>query len=387
MLERWGELSPGQRQRLLGGGAIVLVVLVLLGMLACLANSPAPAPTATPNPSPTPSSRPPTPSPPPLPPSPTPSASPSPSAPSGFAPLDGLAADPSLANRLPLAVMVDDNVRTRPQAGYTHASIVYQAPNDGGEDRYMLIFQGQDSALVGNVRSTRPYFAAWASEYGAALGHYGGDWTALRIVREMNGRFLYDIDALSGAGAAYYRDRSAGVAPFNAFTSTDRIRSAARARGAPELMSGALALRPFADDLPAEERPSSGSINVPYRRGDTSYRYEPDTNSYLRFVAGRPQVDLLDGSRVSARNVIVQFVRLTYDPIERHHRVQMDYIGRGRAIVFRDGLAIEGTWRKSGRSELTRFFDESGNEIGLVRGSIFIQVVATNAAVTYNIGE
>jgi hypothetical protein len=50
------------------------------------------------------------------------------------------AADPSVADRLPLAVMIDDNVIARPQSGFNAASIVYQAPADGGED-YMLVFR------------------------------------------------------------------------------------------------------------------------------------------------------------------------------------------------------------------------------------------------------
>ena len=43
----------------------------------------------------------------------------------------------------PVAVMVDDNVQARPQYGINAASIVYQAPADGGEDRYMFVYQEQ----------------------------------------------------------------------------------------------------------------------------------------------------------------------------------------------------------------------------------------------------
>jgi len=70
----------------------------------------------------------------------------------------------ALANRLPLAVMIDDNVVSRPQSGFNAASIVYQAPADGGEDRYMLVFQELDGSDIGPVRSGRPYFVNWAAE-------------------------------------------------------------------------------------------------------------------------------------------------------------------------------------------------------------------------------
>lgn len=397
LFDRLGGWARPRRRGLTAGGFAGFFSIIAFAVAVGLQSPPPPSP--SPSPSPTPPALAVT-SPSPVPPSPSPSLSPAATAattptptpaptPLGpNAPLDGMPADPLVGHRLPLAVMVDDNVRTRPQAGYSRASIVYQAPTDGGEDRYMLIFQEQDAELVGNVRSTRYYYVAWASEYRAALGHYGGDHRSLSRLPTIDGRLVYDVDALSGGGRAFWRDKSAGRAPFNAFTSTERVRSVALAHGAPESMVGTLAARPFADDLPADERPAAGSINIAYRRGDTSYTYDHRSNSYLRSVAGKPQLDKLDGSRVTARNVIVQFVSLSYNRTERHNRVAMDVFGSGRAIVFRDGKAIEGTWRKrDGNAALTRFLDADGNEVSLVRGPIFIQVVPDNAAVTYKIGE
>ena len=49
------------------------------------------------------------------------------------------------------------------------------------------------------------------------------------------------------------------------------------------------------------------------------------------------------------------------------------------------GKAFVGTWRKKDAGDLTRFYDASGNEITLVRGRIFIQVVPTGTNVTYSL--
>jgi len=72
--------------------------------------------------------------------------------------LDGVLAPPDLAHRLPIAVMVSDNTVDRPQSGMSSASIVYQAPMEGGEDRYMLVFQEGTASDIGGVRSARPFF-------------------------------------------------------------------------------------------------------------------------------------------------------------------------------------------------------------------------------------
>lgn len=307
--------------------------------------------------------------------------------PADVASLDGLSVDPKLAARLPLAVMIDDNVQARPQEGFNRASIVYQAPADGGEDRYMLVFQEGDADRVGPVRSGRPYFVRWAAEYRAAFGHYGGDAKTLAFIPTIKGSLIYDVDALFGSAAAYHRDASRAK-PHNAYTSTSTFRSVAERGGAPGAMVPGLPTRLFADDLPADQRPTSGSIAIPYNRGATTYSYDRRSNSYLRSVAGKSHIDPLDGKRVTARNVVILFMRLSIDPESEpgHARPVLDQIGSGRAIVFRDGKAIEGTWRKSDQADLTRFYDKTGTEISLVRGRIFIQVVATGTKVTYKAG-
>jgi len=303
-----------------------------------------------------------------------------------FAALDGMPADPAKANRLPVAVMIDDNVIARPQSGFNAASIVYQAPADGGEDRYMLIFQEQDAPDIGPVRSGRPYFVYWAAEYRAGFAHYGGDEkTRFRVIPAATGKIMYDLDALAGSAGAFHRI-SGRKAPHNAYTSTADLWKTTARKKYPATMVAGLATRPFADDAPASERPTKGSLTVPYGRGATGYTYDPATNSYLRSVAGKAQKDAADGQRVTARNVVVLWMALSIDPESEagHRRPALAQIGKGTAWVFRDGKVIKGTWRKKDQGGLTSFFDASGNEISLVRGRIFIQVVPTGTKVTYD---
>ena len=106
----------------------------------------------------------------------------------------------------------------------------------------------------------------------------------------------------------------------------------------------------------------------------------------MRSVAGKAQIDAADGKRVTARNVVVLFQKYSIDPESEpgYHRPVFDHVGSGKALVFRDGHVIKGTWKKPSAAALTRFYDEAGKEISLVRGPIFIQVVPTGAKVTYD---
>lgn len=373
-------LSPRRPAALVGVAAIALAVLAA-GLIGSSSPGPERSPTvfaaaSTPpaNASPIPPS-----------PSPTEAPTPSPSPALAYAPLDGMPTTAERAARMPLAVLIDDNIVTRPQSGFSAASIVYHAPADGGETRYMFVFQEQDAPDVGPVRSTRPYFIRWAAEYRSVLAHYGGDLLARQWLLTIDGSLIYDLDALRGAFRAYHRIRTR-VAPFNAYTSTASLYRLADRWGFPTEMIDGLGARVFQDDAPEAERPESASVSVPYRTGRIDYTYDRAANTYLRSVAGRPQFDAATGERVEARNVIVLWVRLTIDSTtEPHHnRPVFHVVGDGKAVVLRDGVAISGRWVKKSDGDLTWIVDDAGEQIPLVRGPIYVQVVPIGTDVDWS---
>lgn len=377
-------------QRMARSTSVALLLGVVLAGCGSSANVPAPSPSAayvalvpsTPDPTPSPT--------------PTPAATAVPTAtpipgptalPTGSAPgIDGVMRPAALAFRTPLAVLIDDNIAARPQAGFNAASLVYQAPADGGETRYMLVFQGQDAPTIGPVRSGRPFFLRWAAEYRSGLAHYGGDYMTLgQTIPQLAGTFIYDIDALNGSGAAFHRVKTR-KAPHNGYTNTGSLRAVGTRRGMPATQHPGFGVRAYVDDASLADRPASSTISVPYARGAAGYTYDRAGNLYLRSVAGRAQVDAGDGKRVTARNVVVLFMRKSIDPNSEpgHARVVLDQIGSGSALVFREGRVWKATWRKDSVGDITRFFALDGTEIPLVRGRTFIQVVPTGTKLDYH---
>ncbi|MGZ6271932.1 MAG: DUF3048 domain-containing protein [Candidatus Limnocylindrales bacterium] len=313
---------------------------------------------------------------------PSPSASPSP----GLvpAPLDGLLVAPELAARWPVSVMIDDNVPARPQSGFNGASIVYQAPADGGETKYLFVFQEGDARDLGPVRSARPYFWRWAAEYRAIFGHFGGDARTERETAAVHGKLIYNVDALNGGGAAYHRI-NAREAPHNAYTTTAVLRRVGERLGAPATIAPGLPTRAFREDAPLEGRPKAATISIPYVTVRVGYAYDRASDSYLRSTNGKAQFDADGGGRVSARNVVVLFMKPYVDTSAEpgHQRPGFIQIGTGPALFFSEGRIVKGTWRKGSDGDLTRFYDASGREVALVRGQIYIQVVRTDTKVSY----
>ena len=349
-------MSP--RPTLLRGCCAVLALCLALGgcgsappsasPLVELAAAPSAAATPTPAPTPTPTAMP---------------TAASPAAPPidpTIADLTGVTTDPARAHRLPLAVLLDDNRVARPQSGFNRASIVYQAPADGGETRYMLVFQENDAPQIGPVRSARYYFLDWATEVRAAIAHYGGERRSRAQLTTFDGVRFTDIDALGRGAKAYHRVASR-TAPHNGYTSTTALWAMAAKLGGPSTVPLDAYRRPFVAPAATGGLPASQRIALRYQTGAVEYRFDRAADLYRRLLDGKPQVDPADKAAVTTRNVVVLFMPVRTDTkVEPgHSRPIVDAIGTGRALVFREGAVVEGTWSKA---------DETGPDPAARRG-------------------
>jgi hypothetical protein len=328
--------------------------------------SPTPVPTPTPTPTPVPT--------------PTPTPTPVPTPVPVPAPLTGVLVPPERAAQHPIAVMVDDLRPARPQSGFSAASVVWHAPAEGGIPRYMLVFQENIPGDVGPVRSARYYYIAWAAEWRAVYAHAGGSPQSLRTLREKgSGQLVYNADEFRWAKSfRRVRDR---FSPHNLYTDGEHLRALAKSlKAADGPMTPAWT---FGPDLAEIYRPRNGSIQVAYPANQVLFKYEWQTNTYLRSVSGeKKQVDASTGKRVNPKNVIVMLMR--FGPLNdgsNKHRLEADVVGSGTAWISTNGTTIKGTWRKDSLTEPTRFLDADGNPARLTAGQTFVQVLQAGSKV------
>lgn len=335
--------------------------------------SPTTAPTASPTASPTPT--------------PSPTATPAPTAVLVPAPLTGRMVPPEVAKRHPIAVMIDDHPNARPQSGFNDASVVWQAPAEGGIPRYMLIFQDRVPPSVGPVRSARQYYIAWAAEWNAVYAHVGGSPQALQTLREKGrGQFVYNADEFRWGGDYFHRTTDR-FAPHNVYTSGKELRQLASRLGAKDAKYKAA--WKFAADKHILLRPEGGTITTVYPWNTITYRYDRASNTYRRSVTGeKRQMDRGRDKPVAPKNVIVMsmsFGRLNDG--SRKNRLEAQFIGRGPAWIATNGKTIKGTWRKTSMTGPTRFFDAKGKPVTLTVGQTFIQVMPRGSKITVKDGK
>jgi hypothetical protein len=304
------------------------------------------------------------------------------------APLDGVPVSPAAARQHVIAVMIDDLSPARPQSGFSDASVVWQAPAEGGIPRYMMLFQENTPKAVGPVRSARYYYIAWASEWKAAYVHAGGSPQALATLRAQgSGQLVFNADQF--AWGNYFWRVTTRFPPHNLYTDGKHLRDLAKRLGA--TAPPAKAAWRFGPDAPLEQRPQGGRIEVDYLANQIIYRYDRATNTYRRFVTGstKQQVDAGTKQPVAPKNVVI--MRMVFGALNdghpNKHRLEAQITGSGVAWIATNGHTIKGTWRKKSISSPTRFYDAAGHQVRLTVGQTFVQVMKTTDFVKIQDGK
>ncbi len=295
-----------------------------------------------------------------------------------------------LQTRLPLAVMVDNlAIGARPQVNLDQADIVFEAVAEGGITRFLAVYWRGDPGAIEPVRSARVYYLDWAAELDAIYVHWGGARSngPADVPSAISRLGLREMDAFYLGHPFFERDPNR-AAPHNGIVNSSALWERAAASG----WSGPPAIESWAfkeDDPTRADADAAVSDTVDLGFGgpfssDYSVRwtYNSRTNSYLRTMGGEPHKDGASGERIRAQNVAVMVTDVWSAGDGTAHLLYRT-TGEGQAVVFQDGVAIEGSWRKPAANERTRFYDAAGEEIAFNRGQTWIEVLAAGDPLSY----
>jgi hypothetical protein len=300
----------------------------------------------------------------------------------------------------PLGVMIENSIDARPQSGLSSADTVYEAVAEGGITRFLAIFYCQEAGEVGPVRSARTYFVDFASEYAdfPLYAHVGGanqpgPADALGQLDTYGWTNNNDLNQFSVGFPTFWRDydRLPNVATEHTmYSSTDKLLDyAATNRGLTNVdklgnsWDKNFVPYKFTDDAPAA-KPLAQSIHLEFWTSDPNYyvdwTYNPKTNLYARVNGGKPHLDKDTGKQLTAKNVVIlEMVEDNADDgyVANDHLLFEDK-GTGKAVVFKDGKRINGTWEKDTRTSRTIVKDASGIQVQFNRGLIWFEILPTD---------
>lgn len=326
--------------------------------------------------------------------------------------------------RRPMTAIIENHADARPQSGLSYADVVYEAVAEGGITRFLSVFYcgaSQTDVRIAPIRSVRVYYVDWASEYTKypIFVHSGGansicktcpggvkpygdvarEVDAFRLLEKMGWRIANgnDLDAGTNVGQpAVLRNQyrlgdtpSAWEHSYEGYT--DELFDEAKKRGFVfEDSKG----RPwnenfiswkFTDDKPLSS-PKASEISFEFWSNKSDYdviwKYNSSGNKYIRFNGGKEHIDFETKEQLSAKNVVVQFVK-ERGPVDKEGHMVYTTIGEGTALVFQNGDVIEAKWKKRSQDDRTRFFTTKGDEISFVKGEIWMEMVPAGNKVNY----
>lgn len=286
-----------------------------------------------------------------------------------------LVASEAAVTQAATAIMIENSPDARPQSGLKDSGVVFEAIAEGGITRFLALYQQEKPQLIGPVRSVRMYYVDWLAAFNASVAHIGGSAAALAEVRNGNYR---DIDQFFNA--AYYWRATDRYAPHNVYTSFAKLDELNNKKGYTTSTFTGFTRK----DSTKAETPTATSINVTISSAlfNSSYTYNPTSNTYDRSQAGLPHTDR-EAGQISPRVVIVMKVPMQL-VFEDGYRQQINTIGSGTAYIFQDGEVQEVTWSKPSKAAQITFTNASGQDVPLARGQTWITAVpATNGGATW----
>ncbi len=308
--------------------------------------------------------------------------------------------------RRPLGIMVENHKEARPQSGLSSADVIYEAVAEGGITRFMAVFYCKDAAYVGPVRSARMYFINLLEAYGnyPLYAHVGGANTpgpadALGYIKEIGWSSYNDLNQFSVPFPYFWRDYERlpnRATEHTVYSSTSKLWQYAKEKR--ELtekdedgVSWDEEYTPwkFQDDAKIESRGAVSKIDFGFWDSFATdfgvvWAYDKATNSYKRSNGGSPHLDKNNGKPIVSKNIIVVFAKESpaNDGYEGGHLLYKT-IGSGDALIFQNGKAIKGEWERVDEVSQFKFTDEDGEEISMVRGQIFMEILPIGNKVTY----
>lgn len=298
-------------------------------------------------------------------------------------PLTGLPLeDPSALERRPLMVKIVNappEVRAK-QHGLMQADIVWEHLLAGGITRFSAFYFSRLPEYIGPVRSLRLIDFEFARIY-RALAVYSGMADGTYDI--LQGDDLMQTRLVGGVGpcpALCRTNEKNEKLEYTLYGNVPALYELANDRNrdvTPEPVYGMA----FSEAIPAGGT-AVEDIHIRYAQTELRWIYDPETARWLRESDGEAHFDAATGEQLNAANVVIIEEEHTEQPYVRENywgpanfAFSVNFIGTGRAVLFRDGQYFEGAWWRATRQDPFIFRDVEGNVLPFKPGNTFFNLV------------
>lgn len=292
-------------------------------------------------------------------------------------PFTGLSSEKEVNNRA-LAVMINNHSNARPQTGLVQADIVYEFLAEGPISRFLAIYQSQIPEMVGPVRSARSYYIETAKAHEAIYIYHGAANFIEEDLRQgwvenLNGAY-YDNDQF------LFKRESFRVAPHNSYVLLENAYEVA-SRNNIETERNHKPLDFYSlselEELVLTGEQANDVVVKYFDNLVVSYKYNPETELYTRYVNGEVTADLITNQSMELANILI--FETEHEVIDSAGRRFIDIKSGGEGYLIQKGQIQKVEWRNV--DGLMKPFI-NGEIAKLVPGQTWINVIPLSPGLT-----
>ena len=306
-------------------------------------------------------------------------------------PLTGEGCARDIAQKRPVAVMLNNLKKALPQLGVSQADIIYECLAEGGITRMMGVYQSVEGVgMIGSVRSARPYYLELALGHDALYIHAGGSEDAYAKIRS------WDVDHFDAVRGPYqgrspdsnlmWRDadrRKNNGLEHSVVTTGSAIETYLPEEVRREHKEDYRYPQQFTDDGTPAAGEKAVTVTVPFSNYKTGvFTYDEESRTYLVEEYGQPYIDGNTGEQVGVTNVIILQTACSATGDSLAH-ITVDLTSGGEGWYACGGKIIPIHWSKADRSSSFVYTTEDGEPLVLGRGKSYVNIIPLKSEVIF----
>ena len=291
--------------------------------------------------------------------------------------------DPSLVNRRPVAVMLNNHYDAMPQHGVSQADMIFEYNVEGGITRMVgFFFDPSKVGVIGSIRSARACFVETVLGMDAIYFHCGGSTEADNMMYNLG------MDHIDENYDVYWRDYGryeTRAWEHTLMTSGESIANFLDARNfrRDHYDDYSYPIQYVEDGTPKNGE-TAEHVYVRFSNYKTGeFDYNADTGLYMINEYGSPYIDGNTNEQVGVTNLLV--LRTTvYNSGDSSGHMVIDLQGSDSGMYFCGGKCEEITWEKDSMYDPFVYYHADGTPLDLQVGHTYVCVIAHDAGLSYD---
>ncbi|MBP3784883.1 MAG: DUF3048 domain-containing protein [Butyrivibrio sp.] len=300
-----------------------------------------------------------------------------------FSELTGEPISEEIKDQRPIAAMVDNESIALPHYGTSEADVVYELMNSTKNDRITrLMCVVKDWGAIeqlGSIRSTRPTNIMLAAEWNAVLCHDGGPYYNDQYFSQpWSAHFSGTFSRINNGKASEFTEYIVNGDLDNNFDSYAGRAGYETTYNEYANEGSHFNFVPYGEEIELDEKYSRSyqafKVSLPFTHNGSQLIYNPETKMYEYYEYGDRHEDAEDDEPLAFKNILLQCC--SFAQLDENGYLIYNCIGSGQnAWYLTNGIAKDVTWVKTSETDVTRFYDETGEELQINTGKTYIGLI------------